>query len=94
MALKYVFVFGEDRLPGYADVFQFAHVPLDRIILEQIARYGAPALSGSWSRVREYGEYMRVQVWFRSFFSDSAPLAIEFILWHKAGSLGNEQDLA
>jgi len=31
MALKYVFVISEDRLPGYKRVFALAHVPPDQI---------------------------------------------------------------
>ena len=85
MALKYVFAFGEDRVPGYADLFELAHIPLDNIILEQLRSYGAPELTTRWSRVSSYEEYMVIQRWVRSFFVGSAPLAVEFALWQSTG---------
>jgi hypothetical protein len=88
MALKYVFVFGEDRLPGYSQVFGLAHVPLDNIILERLRPRGMPRLSTVWSRVSSYEEYMRVQLWVRSEFGGSAPMAVEFALWQGAVGLG------
>ena len=86
MALKYVFVFGEDRLPGYAQVFGLAHVPIDNIILDRLRTYGVPRLATTWSRVNSYEEYMGVQRWLRSAFPDSAPLAVEFHLWQNPRS--------
>lgn len=85
MALKYVFAFGDDRLPGYAGVFGLAHIPLDNIILEKLRGYGVPKLSTSWSRLPKYAEYMGIQQWVRSTFPGSAPLAVEFALWQSAG---------
>ena len=87
MATKYVFTFGENRLPGYAGVFALAHIPLDNIILRQLRRYGVPRLTTAWSRVGSYEDYMRVQRWVRSRFPGSAPLAVEFALWQNAGGL-------
>jgi hypothetical protein len=81
MALKYVFVFGEERLPGYSRCYWLAHIPLDNIILERLRPLGAPHLTTSWSRVSSYEEYMAIQKWVRITFSDSAPLAVEFALW-------------
>ncbi len=86
MALKYVFVFGEDRLPGYAKVFEFAHIPLDNIIFNQLRPYKVPRLTTRWSRLSSYDEYMGIQRWVRSTFPGSAPLAVEFALWQEAGA--------
>ena len=88
MALKYVFTFGEDRLPGYAGLFGLAHIPLDNIILDQLRRFGVPRLTTRWSRLVEYEEYMGVQRWVRSTFLGSAPLAVEFHLWHNRSLYG------
>jgi hypothetical protein len=88
MALKYVLAFGEDRLPGYAQVFQLAHIPLDNIILDELRRYGVPRLATRWSRITSYGEYMGIQRWVRSAFPGSPPLAVEFALWQNAGDRG------
>jgi hypothetical protein len=87
MALKYVFVFGEERLSGYALSYRLAHIPLDNIILERLRPLGVPQLTTSWSRVSSYGEYMAVQKWVRSTFPDSAPLAVEFALWQGSDGL-------
>jgi hypothetical protein len=82
MALKYVYVFGEDRLPGFSGLYRFGHVPLDNIILDRLAPLGSPRLSsGSWSRLCDYDEYLHFQHWIRDKFTDSAPLAVEFRLW-------------
>jgi hypothetical protein len=94
MALKYVFAFGEDRLPGYAGVFGLAHIPLDNIILDQLRGYGMPRLPTRWSRLAEYEQYMVIQRWVRSTFSGSAPLAVEFALWQNAGVNSADGDTA
>jgi hypothetical protein len=86
MALKYVFVFGENRLPGYAHVFELAHIPLDNIILDALYPLGAPRLTTAWSRIALYEEYMVIQSWVRSAFPGSAPLAVEFALWQNTDS--------
>jgi hypothetical protein len=85
MALKYVFVFGEKRLPGYAPLYPFCHVPIDNIMIDQLdsAKCGeVPAFDGkTWSRLDDYAKYMEFQRWIRKTFSGSAPLAVEFFLW-------------
>jgi hypothetical protein len=87
MAVKYVFTFGEDRLPGYAQVFGLAHIPIDNIILDRLRPFGVPRLGTRWSRICSYEEYMGIQCWVRSAFSGSAPLAVEFSLWQGPGGL-------
>jgi hypothetical protein len=84
MAFKYVFVYGEERLPGYVDLYGLGHVPLDNIMLKQLKRFQAPEISSAWSRLRDYGEYLAFQHWIRTTFSDSVPLAVEFHLWLEA----------
>ena len=83
MALKYVYVFGEAQLPGFSGLYRLGHVPLDKIILERLAPFGAPRLSSgdAWSRLSHYDEYLRFQQWIRDTFPESAPLAVEFHLW-------------
>jgi hypothetical protein len=84
MALKYVFVFGEDRLPGYKSTFKLAHIPLDNIILGSLRRFGVPRLGTAWARISRYEDYMSIQRWVRSAFPGSAPLAVEFALWQNS----------
>jgi hypothetical protein len=81
MATKYVFVFGEDRLPGYSWAFELAHVPLDNIILDCFQNRGLPRPKTAWSRISDYDQYMIIQRWIRSSYDGSAPLAVEFALW-------------
>jgi hypothetical protein len=80
MAFKYVYVFGEEQIPGFGCLYHLGHVPLDNIMLSQFEKFDAPALSTRWSRLRDYDEYFRFQQWIRQRF-DSAPLAVEFRLW-------------
>jgi hypothetical protein len=84
MSLKYIYVFGAKRLPGYDHLYQFGHVPLDRIIVQRLQNdYDAPKLSTSWSQIEDYEEYLRFQQWIRDTFADSVPLAVEFHLWRE-----------
>lgn len=94
MALKYVFVFGQDRLPGYAGVYELAHIPLDNVILGQLRGYGVPRLTSPWSRLAKYKEYMGIQRWVRWKFPGSAPLAVEFWLFLNAGVVPPDEDMA
>lgn len=84
MTLKYVHTFGEERLPGFAAAYLYCHVPVDRIMLEQLAPYGVQALSVPWSKLTDYAEYLVFQCWVRERFPGSAPLAVEFDLWLRA----------
>jgi hypothetical protein len=86
MAFKYVHVFGEEHLPGFGGLYAFGHVPLDNIMLRQLARYGAPRLPGPWSRLRDYKDYFGFQEWIRQHFPGAAPLAVEFHLWQESSS--------
>ena len=62
-------------------LYGFGHVPLDRVMLNQLREHGAPPLSSPWSRLLDYGEYMELHRWIHRRFPASAPLAIEFHLW-------------
>ena len=85
MAFKYVYVFGEARIPGFAGLYRLGHVPLDNIMLDRLARFDAPPLSCSWSRLPKYDEYLGFQHWIRHKFPNSAPLAVEFHLFQAPG---------
>ena len=86
MAVKYVFVFGEDRLPGYAGVFEMAHVPIDNIILDKLCANGLRRPATPWSKMADYAEYMHIQHSVRSAFPGMAPLAVEFALWQSGSA--------
>jgi hypothetical protein len=81
MTLKYVYVYGEDDLPGFLELYGLAHIPIDNIILSALRRFDPPVIKSRWSRLRDYDEYHRFQVWVRERFKGSVPLAVEFHLW-------------
>lgn len=80
MTFKYIFTVGEQRLPGFRQLYQFCHVPLDNILLQRLQPYGPPQLLGRWSRLDNYPEYLAYQRWIRQQFS-LLPLDVEFFLW-------------
>jgi hypothetical protein len=80
MTFKYIFTLGESRLPGYRALYPFCHVPLDNILIAALTKYGFPGLSSAWSRIDDYGVYLKYQVWIRNRFS-LAPLNAEFYFW-------------
>jgi hypothetical protein len=78
--LKYIFTFGEKRIPGYEKTIPYCHAPIDNILLEKLKKKGFPPLDRSWSRLDDYDEYIKRQNWIRETFRDG-PLIIEFRLW-------------
>lgn len=57
MTFKYIFTMGEDRLPGFGQVYQFCHAPLDRVLIDQLAKkYGVarPKWAWTWSKLNDY----------------------------------------
>jgi hypothetical protein len=91
MALKYVFVFGEKPLPGYLRVFEFAHVPVDNIILQKFYERGLSHIETAWSRM-SYQEYMPIQIWVRKTFPESPPLAVEFHHFQNSADSSADED--
>lgn len=86
MAMKYIYVFGETRLPGYTPLYYLCHVPIDNILLgtdefKELDRFKEP-----WSRIKEYSAYMAFQSAVRRQFPDSAPLAVEFVVWQSVNT--------
>lgn len=80
MAFKYIYVLGEQRLPGFRHLYDLCHVPLDRILLDALMRYDFPPLPCPWSKLDDYDIYLARQRWVRSRFR-LAPLDVEFLLW-------------
>jgi hypothetical protein len=83
MTLKYVFSFGEDRLSGFAALYELCHAPIDQIVIDRLARVRRdfPKSSKPWSRI-DYGEYIECQQWIRNNF-EIPPLDVEFRAWQK-----------
>ena len=88
MSFKYIYLFGEKRITGFAPLYDFAHVPLDRVMLSaferNFAHFAPPSLPWNWSRIPCYEKYIDYQRWIRKTFPGSAPLAVEFWLWQAA----------
>ena len=83
MTFKYIFTMGEDRIPGYSNIYKFCHIPFDNIILGNLTmQHAFPALSCAWSRLDDYVEYLAYQKRIRQTFSE-VPLDMEFKLWMK-----------
>lgn len=80
MALKYIYTFGSERLPGFERIYPFCHVPLDNILLDRLTAYGFPPLACPWSRLNDYDAYLAYQNRIRRHFVD-IPLDVEFMLW-------------
>ena len=87
MTLKYVYTLGEKRMSGFGQAYPYCHIPLDNIILDQLARYDFHKLACAWSRLDDYDEYLKRQVWIRRKFV-LVPLDVEFLLW-----LGKEVEI-
>jgi hypothetical protein len=80
MTFKYIYVFGERRLPGFGHLYDFCHAPLDIDFIEALAPRGFEALPCPWSRLDNYEIYLERQQWIRGKFK-LAPLDVEFLAW-------------
>jgi hypothetical protein len=80
MTLKYIFVFGDARIPGFAELYPQCHVPLDNVLLDRLRSFHFPTLPCAWSRLDDYNFYLDLQRWMRESF-DLPPLDNEFRLW-------------
>ena len=79
MTLKYVYTLGEERISGFETVYPHCHAPLDNIVIDELAKFGFPALACVWSHL-DYPDHFERQRWIRTRFI-LAPLDVEFLLW-------------
>lgn len=77
MTFKYLLILDCKRIES---IYGYLHIPLDNIILENLERFGAPAMKCAWSRISNYDDYMDFQMWFRNKFEGN-PLDDEFKIW-------------
>jgi hypothetical protein len=80
MTLKYIYVMGDARVPGFGHLYDLCHVPLDRILMDALLKYGFEPLPCAWSSLNDYDIYLDRHHWVRSRFPVS-PLDVEFKLW-------------
>jgi hypothetical protein len=81
MTFKYIYTMGEQRLPGFAHLYGFCHVPLDNILIGHLKDCGFEPLPCAWSKLEKYDVYMDRQLWVRRKFRAEPPLDVEFRLW-------------
>jgi len=80
LSQRYLYAMGEDRAPGYGDIYPLCHIPLDTTLLEQLARFGFEGLAKPWTQIEDYDTYLSCQEWVRRRFT-LVPLDVEMLLW-------------
>jgi len=80
MTFKNIFVCGETRLLGYDPLYRFCHMPVDNVVLEQLAEEGLKGPAGAWSKWG-YDDYLAFQVELRQRYGDQPLLNVEHHLW-------------
>jgi len=78
MSLKYMFVHGSERISGFDRIYEYCHIPIDRIILEKL-QY--KKFHTAWSRIDDYNTYSDFQKYIREIACDRIPLDFEFKLF-------------
>lgn len=81
MSLKYIYIYGEERIPGYQKLYSYCHVPIDNIVMRSPTFRQHISFQGTWSRLDSYEPYLATQRRIREHFSPSSPLAVEFHDW-------------
>lgn len=82
MTLKYLFVFGDDRVCGITQNYKFFHIPIDNIIMEKLEKFGIPKFDIPWSKIQDYDSYYKYQKTVRAEFPDRIPMDVEFELFN------------
>jgi hypothetical protein len=92
MTLKYLFLLGEDRIPGIEKNYQFFHIPIDSIIQEELFRkYKIEKKFPVWSKMDDYDSYLSYQKEIiEKTKSGEIPMDIEIKLFNKAKKKENK----
>ncbi len=86
MTLKYLFAVGSVGIEDIGNIsraYSWAHMPIDRIIVNQLRKVGFPhglLPKGSWSKMNQQ-DYSELQLNLREYFADECLMAVEFRLW-------------
>lgn len=75
MSLKYWLVIGGNELQGIEKNHQFFHIPIDRIIKEKIFQEYDHKFP--WSKIKNYNDYFKYQLKFRSNQVGIVPIIFE-----------------
>ncbi len=85
MTYKYIFAYGAEQIDGYADIYQFCHVPIDNFVvnaLKEKSNINPPKAITPWSRISDYQAYLNYQKLIAQTEPDVPLLDIEFYLWN------------
>jgi hypothetical protein len=82
MTLKYLFVFGENRVPGITNNYKFFHIPIDNIIMDKLEKIGISKFQIVWSQIPDYDSYYKYQKDFRDLYPNRIPMDVEFELFN------------
>ena len=82
MTLKYLFVFGENKVPGINTNYKFFHIPIDNIIMNKLEKLGIEKFDIAWSLIPDYDSYYKYQKEFRKLFPNRIPMDVEFELFN------------
>lgn len=83
MTLKYIFTLlnvGIVDLPALQSFYNYAHAPVDSVIIGHLSKYGIMRPKSAWSKIKNYDIYIDYQNRIRQTFQ-TAPLDTEFLLW-------------
>ncbi|NOU46120.1 MAG: hypothetical protein HOO86_03555 [Bacteroidales bacterium] len=83
MTLKYLFALGENRIKGISRNYEYFHFPIDNIIQEKLVKRGIPKIDIPWSRINNYGKYLKYQCLVREKFAGQIPIEVEFRLFNE-----------
>jgi len=80
MTFKNIFVCGDTRLSGYDPLYPFCHMPVDNVVLDQLAEEGLEMPARAWSRWA-YDDYLAFQVKLRRWCRNQPLLNVEHGMW-------------
>ena len=80
ITFKNIFVCGESRVPGFQAIYNFCHMPIDNIVLNQLKSRGVLLPPKAWSRW-SYGEYYQFQRRLRECCGGQPLLNVEHQIW-------------
>ncbi len=85
MTLKYLFILGEDKIPGIETNYHFFHIPIDNIIQKELSnKYQIDKIGNPWSKIENYADYLKYQKKVREKINDEIPMDIEIRLFNNA----------
>ena len=83
MTLKYLFLFGDEKIPFISKNAQYFHIPIDNIIQDRISKnLKINRIEGSWSRIGNYDSYLEYQKEIRDKIKPLSAFEFEFKLFN------------